>query len=98
MALSNAKMQCFGCGKSMEKAQMFSTLDSSREMRFQCSGCYKHNKTDFMGEKKAVAAPTKKEFFCGRCRYKFKAKSTLCPYCSKEDQVVEQLHSVKDFL
>ncbi len=51
-----------------------------------------------MGEKKAVAAPTKKEFFCGRCRYKFKAKNTLCPYCSKEDQVVEQLHSVKDFL
>ncbi|MEK6900109.1 MAG: hypothetical protein AABX05_03215 [Nanoarchaeota archaeon] len=97
MVLPTTKVQCFGCGKSVEKALMFSALDASKEMQHQCSSCYRERKSDILGEKK-IPAPVKKDFFCGRCRYKFKGKTMICPYCSKEDQVIKQANSVNDLL
>ena len=97
MSLYSAKVQCFGCGKAVDKSGTFTSLNASKELRYQCPSCYLRNKDDLLGDNKAQA-PLKRELFCARCKYKFKAKSMLCPYCSKEDQVVEQVHSVKELL
>jgi|SRR3989338_548979 len=97
MSLYSAKVQCFGCGKAVDKSATFTSLNAARDLRYQCPSCYIKNKDDILGTNKIPEA-VKREFFCGRCKYKFKSKASLCPYCSKQDQVLEQVHSVKDLL
>ena len=97
MNLYSAKVQCFGCGKAVDKSQTFTSNNASKELRYQCPGCFKNKKVDIFGTAGETPA-LKKEFFCGRCKFKFRSKSTLCPYCSKEDQVIGQVHSVKGLL
>lgn len=96
MILSNSQVQCFDCGKSVNKLDTFAAVDGSRGLRYRCRGCYSVNKELGLGLKEKPQV--KREYFCGRCKYKFKALGTTCPYCSKQDQVMEQVHSVKDLL
>jgi len=96
MMFTNSQVQCSDCKKSVSKLDTFATTGASREVRYRCRSCYSVNKNTGLTvqEKPQV----KKEYFCGRCKYKFKSLGTLCPYCNKTDQVVEQVHSVKDLL
>ena len=94
MMLSNSQVQCADCKRSVNKQETFAETNASREMRYRCHACYSINKELGLGSKEKPQV--KREYFCGRCKYKFKSLGTLCPYCSKQDQVVEQIHSVKD--
>jgi len=96
MMLSNSQVQCSDCGRSVNKLDTFASTGASREMLYRCRGCYSINRD--LGLIKQQKPQVKREYFCGRCKYKFKALGTTCPYCSKQDQVVEQIHSVKDLL
>ena len=96
MMLSNSQVQCADCQRSVNKLDTFTSVSGSRDFKYLCRVCYSINRDLGMDPREKPA--TKKEFFCGRCKYKFKAFGTTCPYCSKQDQVVEQVHSVKDLL
>ncbi|MDO8510597.1 MAG: hypothetical protein Q7S55_00365 [Nanoarchaeota archaeon] len=96
MMLSNSQVQCSDCRKSVNKQDTFTALGGSRELTYRCRACYSVNKDLGLGSKEKPAI--KKEYFCGRCKYKFKSMGNLCPYCSKQDQVLEQVHSVMDLL
>ncbi|MDP3699175.1 MAG: hypothetical protein Q8R47_06345 [Nanoarchaeota archaeon] len=96
MMLSNSQVQCADCKRSVNKLDTFASSNPSRELRYRCRFCYSVNRDLGLGQ---VEKPqVKREYFCGRCKYKFKSLGTLCPYCSKQDQVVEQVHSVMDLL
>jgi len=94
--LSNSQVQCADCRRAVNKLDTFAETGASRELRYRCRGCYSINRD--LGLSRQEKPQTKKEYFCGRCKYKFKSLGTLCPYCSKQDQVVEQVHSVMDLL
>ena len=94
--LSNIQVQCSDCGRSVNKLDTFVAVSGSRDLKYRCRGCYSVNKELGLGQPEKPQV--KREYFCGRCKYKFKSMGTLCPYCSKHDQVVEQVHSVKDLL
>lgn len=96
MMLSNSQVQCSDCRRSVNKLDTFAAVNGTKELRYRCRACYSVNKDLGLSPKEKQAI--KKEYFCGRCKYKFKALGTTCPYCSKQDQVVEQVHSVKDLL
>lgn len=95
MMLSNSQVQCADCKKSVNKLDTFAS-SNSRELRYRCRSCYIVNRD--LGLTSTEKPQVKREYFCGRCKYKFKALGTTCPYCSKMDQVVEQVHSVMDLL
>lgn len=96
MVLSTSQVQCADCRRSVNKLDTFTAVDGSRELRYICRGCYSVSKE--LNPRQKEKPQTKKEYFCGRCKYKFKALATICPYCSKDDQVIEQVHSVRDLL
>jgi len=96
MMLSNSQVQCADCKRSVNKLDTFAATGPSREVRYSCHPCYSINRG--LGLAPAEKPQVKREYFCGRCKYKFKALATTCPYCSKMDQVVEQVHSVRDLL
>ncbi|MEK6809402.1 MAG: hypothetical protein AABY40_01890 [Nanoarchaeota archaeon] len=96
MTLSNSQVQCSDCRRSVNKLDTFTSINSSRDLRYLCRSCYSVNKDLGLGPQEKPQV--KREYFCARCKYKFKSMATLCPYCSKPDQVVEQVHSVRDLL
>jgi DNA-directed RNA polymerase subunit RPC12/RpoP len=60
-----------------------------------CSACRaKFNPEEEIKKEAKKAIGSKKQYFCTRCRYKFtydpKSITNLkCPYCGKEDHVIE---------
>lgn len=96
MMLSNSQVQCADCRRSVNKLDTFTSVGGTKDLKYLCRSCYSVNKDLGLGPKEKPQV--KREYFCGRCKYKFKSMGTVCPYCSKQDQVLEQVHSVKDLL
>lgn len=86
MPMLRTKVNCFKCGSSVDKNETYLYQVTDRENRYECYACFKASRT------------AKRELFCGRCKYKFKARLPICPYCSKSDEVIEGTLSVQDLL
>lgn len=87
---------CITCGKKVDVAQSRVVSTSLGKSKYECFGCYKANKNSIL-----APAPGKMEklnLYCARCKYKFKSRELLCPYCSQGDLVVRSDISVRDLL
>ncbi len=83
MALLKSMVYCSSCERQVEKNDAL--LDSSfkSERRFLCFTCYKMNKQEVAVN--LNSSKVKKEYFCAKCKYKFKSLTPKCPYCGKSD-------------
>ncbi|MDP3990296.1 MAG: hypothetical protein Q8Q01_03760 [archaeon] len=88
-------VQCFRCRTLADKSQVLESKSVSGDLRFECYDCYKRKRTPLL----AVESEAKKKgHYCERCRYKFTARNSICPYCSKDDQVITGKVTVEDLL
>ncbi len=90
MVVIRSRVNCFRCGEAVDRTATL-LLSSSFEKKYECYGCYKQNKT-------GMSTKVKQELFCGRCKYKFKSKGALCPYCNKDDLVMSPHFKIEDLL
>ncbi len=89
------KVQCYRCGKEVEKADAREVESVSKEKRYECFSCFKrYNPRRF----KVGEELQKREYYCERCRYRFHSRNMLCPYCNKADRLVEGKISVQELL
>ena len=93
------QMVCDRCHRSAPISEMRFVPKGNDAKLTLCSGCRKEHVSEQkeMLDKKAVDS-SKKNYFCGRCRYKFQFNPTgvtnmKCPYCGKPDKV--ELHPGK---
>jgi hypothetical protein len=96
MVVLRSRVLCFRCNEPVNKIDTVKTISTSGEPKYQCSSCFKTVKTTTWGLGDEI--PVKNDCFCQRCKYKFKSKSGLCPYCSKNDLVVCGKITVHDLL
>jgi len=76
------------------KARLLNPLE--KEKRFECYNCFKAKKAK--GAPSGPKTPEKREFFCSFCKYKFKSAKTTCPYCGKNDRIIERNVTVVELL
>ncbi|MEK6938923.1 MAG: hypothetical protein AABX04_07840 [Nanoarchaeota archaeon] len=86
MFMLKTKVNCFKCGKAVDKNETYLIQTTDKEGRYECYTCFKNSRS------------TKRDLFCGRCKYKFKARVPVCPYCSKSDEVIEGNVSIHDLI
>ena len=91
MPVLRIPVECCRCNKMVEKANARFLTRVKNERKYECFSCYKLNRNK---HKEFV----KRELYCERCRYKFKSKKLLCPYCNRSDNVVKGEVTVKDLL
>jgi hypothetical protein len=87
MPVLKVKVKCWRCGKNVDKSDTVETNLQNKDRRHQCYSCYKKNKSLCWGFGDKIKV--KKEWFCERCKYKFKAANTTCPYCNRSDYVTK---------
>lgn len=91
MVLLRVPVSCFRCGEVVDRSQ---TLVAGK--RYECFSCYKQLKNSPWLIRQKL--PEKLELYCECCRYRFKSKRLVCPYCDKEDRVVRGQIEVSDLL
>jgi len=96
MVYLKVNVKCFRCRKEVEKTQAREMASITKEPRYECFACFNKNKTQPWGFGDKMKY--KKEFYCLRCKYKFKRRGNLCPYCNKEDSVIRGNITVHDLL
>jgi len=71
-------------------------LVDQKMKRYQCYACYQKQQPRWrMGKEETKV---KENYFCGRCKYKFKALAPRCPYCSSSDHLSRAEFSMDDLL
>jgi len=94
--LALGKAICVTCGKNIDVAQSRVVSAVSGKNKYECFGCYRTSKNSLMAPPPSKAQ--KLNLYCARCKYKFKSRDLLCPYCSQGDLVVRSDISVGDLL
>ena len=83
---------CCRCGDGVEKSGAIS-IEFQGRRNFECYPCYQtHSAWN------VYAHDVKKSLFCQRCTYKFTSKKLECPYCNKNDMVIDSEVDIKDLL
>ncbi len=95
MAYLRVKVQCFRCNNDFEKTEVRTIKGVTQDPRYQCFPCCKNQREPLLANEK-----TKRKFdlYCQMCKYNFKSKAMLCPYCAKEDYVIVDDVKLKDLL
>ncbi len=95
MVFIRARISCFRCLKSVDKAEtrFFDTVNNER--RYECFPCYQKTKNGFLHNQESA---TKRELYCEHCKYKFMSRKPVCPYCSSDESVVLANFSVSELL
>ena len=96
MAVLRIKVNCSSCEKRIDKAQALPVKSVNNEKRYECYNCYRRSKSGSLGTNEEVKV--KEPYFCQRCKYKFKSKKSICPYCNKSDFLVKGKVTVHDLL
>ncbi|MFH1683208.1 MAG: hypothetical protein ABIA37_05430 [Candidatus Woesearchaeota archaeon] len=92
------QMVCDRCHKSDFISEMRFVSKGDDAKITLCRGCRKEDSSEKKKVEAKKADVSKKNYFCGRCRYKFQFDPTSvtnlkCPYCGKPDKV--ELHPGK---
>ncbi len=95
MATIRARVNCFRCGIPVHKAETILIKTLTNEKKYECYSCYKGGKMSTWGGKKTKV---KQELYCQRCKYKFRSKTSLCPYCNKDDFVTFSNVKIEDLI
>ncbi len=96
MVIVRARVTCDHCKKFVDRSETRYLFLHTGEKIYECFHCYKRNPTgNWSSEELNVV---KRELYCERCKYRFKAKVAICPYCSKGDKIESGNISVKDLV
>lgn len=98
MAIVHARVNCIRCAKMVDKSETILLPSTGNDKKFICFGCYKAEKPRTPRWSMGQETKAKDEYFCGRCKYKFKSVNPSCPYCSQTDAVVKGNITMKDLL
>ncbi len=95
MVYLRVQVPCFRCTNQFEKTEVRQVPSVTKEPRYECFACFKrHQRSPLI-----VETPQEKvRYFCQRCKYRYDAKIEYCPYCNKNDQVIEGEVTVQDFM
>lgn len=92
------KMICDRCHKAVPLADVKYLPKGNSSKMALCSACRQQTLPEGSPGKssssKVLAKNKRPEYFCGRCRFKFKftgdgATNLKCPYCGKTDKIIE---------
>ena len=97
MTILKIKVDCGRCKKSVEKTQARLVDTPKGSKRYECLSCFKKNRAILLGLEQEEPK-FKQDMFCGRCKYHFKSKNVVCPYCNDSDYIVRGDISVGDLL
>lgn len=86
---------CSSCERQVDKNEALFDSSIKGEPKYLCFICYKMNKVK---DAPKPLQQAKKEYFCTRCKYKFRSVKAQCPYCSKSDTLRTGTISVSDLL
>lgn len=100
------KLACYRCNNvySVGKIRYIKVND---RVVLMCNGCVTNVENNrFKTAKKQELKAVIKKYICGRCRFKFKFDFTKfnrsnlrCPYCGKNDKILEEkISSARDIL
>ena len=94
MPVLRSKINCYKCKRPVDRSQTLFLGTIGEERRYECFTCYKQK------GKERVEDPMSEKInlYCERCNYKFKSRTSLCPYCSKSDKVVSGDVSIRDLI
>jgi protein-arginine kinase activator protein McsA len=101
------KMICDRCHKAVPLADVKYLPKGNSSKMALCSLCRQQtlpeNALGKSSGSKVLAKNKRPEYFCGRCRFKFKytadgATNLKCPYCGKSDKIVEYKTGSADML
>jgi len=90
--IESRQMICDWCRKAVPISDVRYVPKGNDSRTALCTICRaKHENTGLQPVKKSD--PNKKNYFCGRCRYKFRFDSAVsrikCPYCGEADKLTE---------
>jgi len=94
MTLLKLKVRCFRCLKEVDKMETRPVESISKDPRYECFSCFKKD----LPQRGIPNRMVHHELYCERCRYKFRSKSPICPYCNKSDQLESAKITVYDLL
>ncbi len=92
---SGTKVDCAACETKVDKMQA-RAVSIGGVRKFECFECYRKTKNSSLVITKEHNV--KLDLFCARCKYKFKSRDPLCPYCSKSDMVGRADVSIRELL
>lgn len=92
---SGSKVDCVVCDEKVDKMQA-RAVSVGGVPKFECFECYRKTKSSSLVIRKEHNV--KLDLFCARCKYKFKSRNPICPYCSQSDLVARGDVSVRDLL
>ena len=88
-------VNCFRCKKEVDKLQTRAVKGMDNQKKYECFTCYR---SGHPANENVAVQEAKKNYFCGRCKYKFASRTAICPYCNESDQVDFGDVSIKDLL
>jgi len=94
MPVVQARVNCSRCKNPINKAQTIFSRNSYNEKEYTCFNCYNINKNLSMNMENEQKS--KVELYCERCKYRFKSRTSNCPYCNTSDMVSKGNVTMKD--
>ncbi|MEK6900962.1 MAG: hypothetical protein AABX37_01325 [Nanoarchaeota archaeon] len=96
MVYLRVKVPCFRCNRQFEKTEVRRIEAMNKEYKYECFTCFRRSLNVPFGAQEEARG--KREFFCQRCKYRYSARSAICPYCNEMDMVVPGKVSIQDLL
>lgn len=90
------QVQCFHCGKKVNKTSTRLVRDVNNIPQPECFSCFMVFKSPAW--QKTIQLKERYELYCERCRYKFYSKKLLCPYCNNSDFICKGNLSIHDLV
>lgn len=97
MSFGQLKVTCFRCKCPVDDISAVQVKTITNEKKYECQSCNKKNKTPLWSLKGGNVL-VKKALYCAQCKYKFTSKSTVCPLCGDDDNVMKADVSMKELL
>ena len=99
MVVLKLKVECSICHNLVEKSMVRLMNPLEKEERYECYKCFKGSKNNnLLRQKNIIPFIEKKDLECGYCKYKFKSAKLKCPYCGKDDFLMERNVTTVDLL
>ncbi|HLD01148.1 MAG TPA: hypothetical protein VJC39_05370 [Candidatus Nanoarchaeia archaeon] len=92
MVVLRSRVNCSKCKSSVDKNETILISSKNYDRTYECYSCYKKSGLKQSGIR------IRQKCYCERCRYKFNSLTLVCPYCSKDDQVIAADISISNWL
>jgi hypothetical protein len=92
MVYLRTPIECFRCHNTVCKTET-RALRAGKKIVHECFNCYRSKPNVVKTDNKI-----KQDYFCQKCRYKFKSIKSVCPYCNKHDFLTSTNITIEELL